>query len=119
MEKAKRPKVLSGRTERVATGCGNMYVTTDTDGERLFEVFAVLGKAGGCAKCQCEAITRCITVGLRYGVPVAEYIKQLSSLKCPSPGEVTGGEGDKVDRIWSCPDAIARVLGGATDVKSE
>lgn len=104
VEKKKRPKVTKGETHKVVTGCGNMYVTPAWDGEYLIEVFATLGKAGGCAHAQLEAITRSISLGLKYGVPVDEYVRELKGIRCPNLGL------DKGEQILSCSDAIAEVL---------
>ena len=106
MEKLKRPRVTKGPTTKIVTGCGNMYITEGYEGDRLIEVFASLGKSGGCAKCQGEAITRCLSLGLKYGIPIIEFIKELEGLRCVSPSW------DQGKQIYSCPDAIAKVLGG-------
>ena len=105
MEKRPRPKTLSGKSIKVKTGCGNLYITLNSNGSELFEVFATLGKAGGCANCQNEALTRAVTLGLRYGIPKEEYIKELENLQCPNPNIFP-----KEERILSCPDAIAKVI---------
>lgn len=34
----------------------------------VFEIIAKLGKSGGCAAAQLEALTRAISIGLRSGV---------------------------------------------------
>jgi ribonucleoside-diphosphate reductase alpha chain len=99
-----RPKILEGQTHKVATGCGNLYVTVNSDNGKPFEVFAKLGKAGGCSACTTEALTRVISVGLRAGVDIAEYHHMLVNIGCISP---TFSEGVKIN---SCPDAIAQVL---------
>ena len=104
--KQPRPKDLPGKSIRVTTGCGKMYVTVNTLDDKPFEIFATLGKSGGCTKANTEAITRCIATGLRHGVPVEEYIKQLENIQCLSSSYSDG------DEIKSCPDAIARVLKG-------
>lgn len=104
MPKAKRPKTLTATTIKTPTGCGSMNVVV-TELENIpFEVFCVLGKSGGCSRAYAEAVGRCISVGLRYGVPVSEYVKQLENIACPSPGMEDG------TKILSCPDAIAKVL---------
>ena len=103
-EKRKRPKVTTCESHKVVTGCGNIYITPAWDGDFLIEVFATLGKAGGCAHCQLEAITRAITLGLKYGVPVAEYVEELKGIGCPNQVWDSGRH------ILSCPDAIAGVL---------
>lgn len=112
MDKHKRPKITSGRTYKVTTGCGSIYITPCYDGDTLIEVFATLGKAGGCAHCQLEAITRSISLGLKYRIPADEYIRQLRGIRCPSAALDSGKE------ILSCPDAIVKVLGGEFDSES-
>lgn len=104
MEKKARPKVTEGKTVRLHTGCGHIYITPARTQGELIEVFATLGKAGGCAHCQLEALTRSISLGLKYGIPVSEYVDELKNIRCPSPIIDEGVE------ILSCPDAIAKVL---------
>jgi len=103
-QKTKRSKVAQGETTRVETGCGHLYITINRDNEKIIEVFATLGKAGGCAKAQGEALTRSITLGLKYGIPPEEFVKQLDNIRCPSPALDNG------EQIQSCADAIAKVL---------
>lgn len=99
-----RPRITKGPSHRVQTGCGKLYVRMGYDGEKLVELFATLGKAGGCAVAQLEALTRTITLGLRYNIPLEEFIKELEDIKCPSPVWEDGAQ------IKSCADAIAEVL---------
>jgi len=105
VEKQPRPKILSGKSVKVKTGCGNLYITLNKSEDRLFEVFATLGRAGGCANAQNEALTRMITLSLRCGVPKEEIIDQLVGIQCPNPVMFPEGE-----RVLSCPDAIAKVM---------
>lgn len=103
--KPDRPSVLGGVTIKVTTGCGNMYVQLNWYHGKLFEVFATLGHGGGCAVCQSEAITRSITLGLKYGIPLIEYTRQLRQIRCPSPVPFP-----RESAVTSCPDAIAVTL---------
>jgi len=100
----KRPEETEGRTKRVNTGCGYMYVTVNSDERGICEVFSHLGKAGGCASAQLEATCRLISLALRSGVDVASVVRQLRGIRCPS---IAWGEGKS---ILSCADAIASVL---------
>ena len=100
-----RPEVIIGTTTKVSTGCGNLYVTINVDEQgRPFELFTQMGKAGGCAASQLEAIGRLVSLGFRSGIEVKSIIEQLRNIRCPSPSW------EKGQRIFSCADAIARVV---------
>jgi ribonucleoside-diphosphate reductase alpha chain len=100
----KRPKVTKGVTERVNTGCGYIYVTVNFDSRGISEVFSTLGKAGGCAAAQLEAISRLTSLALRSGIDVDSIVKHLRGIRCPSIAWEQG------HAILSCADAIASVL---------
>lgn len=104
MEKKPRPKGVKSRTIKAECGCGHLYVIIGKVDNELFEIFTLLGKAGGCAYAQNEALTRSISLGLRYGIPVSEYIRQLRDIKCPNPVYVEG------EIVFSCAHAIAKLL---------
>jgi ribonucleoside-diphosphate reductase alpha chain len=100
----KRAKITKGVTECVNTGCGHLYVTVNSDNQGTFEVFALLGKAGGCAAAQLEAIGRLISLSIRVGVKVSDIVKHLRGIRCPSLAWEDGKS------VLSCADAIASVL---------
>jgi ribonucleoside-diphosphate reductase alpha chain len=100
----KRPKVTTGVTERVNTGCGYIYVTVNFDSRGISELFSTLGKAGGCAAAQLEAISRLTSLALRSGIDVDSIVKQLRGIRCPAIAWEQG------HAILSCADAIASVL---------
>ena len=109
-----RPHRTVGVTERVKTGEGYLYVTINEDEEGLCEVFTTIGKAGGNAAAQSEAISRLISLSLRSGVQPREIVKQLKGISGPTP--VWDGQGGQV---FSTPDAIGKVLERYLDSRDE
>lgn len=100
-----RPAVIEGHTVRMKTGCGNLYVTINEDEQgNPFELFNHIGKAGGCAASQSEAIGRLISYAFRSGSRVEPIVEQLKGISCHS--HVWGEEG----KILSCADAIGKAL---------
>jgi ribonucleoside-diphosphate reductase alpha chain len=100
-----RRDVIHGSTRKIRTGCGNIYVTVNEDEEgRLFEIFNQIGKAGGCAASQSEAIGRLVSLALRSGIEPETVIKQLKGISCHMP--VWAQEG----KILSCSDAVGKAI---------
>jgi len=99
-----RPESLKGWTYRMQTGCGPLYVTINEDDKGLFELFTTMGKAGGCASSQSEAIGRMVSLAWRSGVQPEEVIKQLLDISCHSPA------GFGANKILSCADAVAKAI---------
>ncbi|MCK5242384.1 TSCPD domain-containing protein [bacterium] len=104
LEPRDRPEVVSGITEKIKTGCGNYYITMNHDEKGLFEVFTQMGKSGGCAAAQSEAIARLISLALRADVNPEAIIKNLRGLRCSSPAWSAGG------MVLSCPDAVGLAM---------
>ena len=99
-----RALITKGSTLKMQTGCGSLYVTINEDDEGLFEVFATMGKAGGCAGSQSEAISRLVSLALRSRIEPNAIIRQLKGIRCPNPTLWTGGP------VYSCPDAMGSAM---------
>ncbi|HOL83477.1 MAG TPA: LAGLIDADG family homing endonuclease, partial [Caldisericia bacterium] len=108
-----RPSVTYGATIKMKTGCGNLYVTINEDENGICEVFSTLGKAGGCAASQTEAISRLVSLALRSGVSPEPIIEQLKGIRCPNPIWQDG------EKILSCADAIAKALEKYLSMRTE
>ncbi len=98
-----RPDTVTGITERVKIGCGNLYITVNYDDQGICEVFTNTGKAGGCPS-QSEATARLASVALRSGMEVESIVDQLRGIRCPSTIRQPGL------KCTSCPDAIAKTI---------
>ncbi len=75
------------------------------------EVFAQMGKTGGCASSQIESTGRLISLALRSGVKIDSIIRQITGIRCPSHNWQNGRQ------VLSCPDAIAQVLSRVAQVE--
>lgn len=99
-----RPEITHGITQRLETGCGHMYVTINTDTHGACEVFVQMGKVGGCASAQLEAIARLSSLALRSSIRIEAIIRQLKGIRCQSPMWHKG------KMITSCGDAVGQAL---------
>ncbi len=104
IEPLPRPEALHGITERVKTGCGNLYITINLIKDKPFEVFISMGKSGGCATSQNEAIARLTSLALRSGIKLSSIVKQLQGIRCPEQVFIQGR------KVNSCADAIGYIL---------
>lgn len=102
----KRPTVLRGRTFKFNTQCGNLFITVnDHPSEpRPVEVFAAMGKAGGCSASHLESVARLVSVMLRSGVPMTPVVEMLQGMSCGN-GAFNYGHFTK-----SCSDAFSMAL---------
>jgi ribonucleoside-diphosphate reductase alpha chain len=104
-EMRKRPAILKGVTRKIDSPLGDMYVTINEDEEgRPFEVFVALGKAGGPAMADAEAIGRLISLALRSGISLRSVHKQLRGISSDR------AVGFGANKVLSSPDAIAQVV---------
>lgn len=99
-----RPIMTTGVTRRIRTGEGTLYITINEDENGLCEVFTTIGKAGGHAAAQSEAISRLISLSLRSGIEPQAIVKQLKGISGPNPTWEDG------QLILSTPDAIGKAL---------
>ena len=103
--KRQRPSMLRGRTLKLNSPLGDLYVTiNEDDGGRPFEVFCTLGKAGGAATADAEAIGRLISLALRSGIPVSAVKDQLRGVS----SDRAVGVGP--NKVLSLPDAIGQAI---------
>ncbi len=103
--KRSRPDSLRGTTIRKETPLGVMYVNiTEDDRGQPLEVFITLGKAGGSAMADAEAVGRLISLALRSGIPLQSVHKQLRGIS----SDRAVGLGP--NKVLSVPDAIGIAL---------
>jgi ribonucleoside-diphosphate reductase alpha chain len=100
-----RGEVAFGVTKKMTTGCGNLYVTLNEDASgQPIEIFTQMGKAGGCATSQCEAIGRMASLALRGGIKAEEIVNQMRGISCHLP------TGFGANKVLSCSDAMAQAM---------
>jgi ribonucleoside-diphosphate reductase alpha chain len=104
-QKRQRPAMLRGRTMKMNSPLGDIYVTINEDDfGRPFEVFCTLGKAGGAAFADAEAIGRLMSLALRSGVPITairDQVRGISSDRAVGLGP---------NKVLSAPDAIGQAI---------
>jgi ribonucleoside-diphosphate reductase alpha chain len=72
-----------------------------------------MGKVGGCASAQLEAIARLTSLCLRSNVKVSSIINQLQGIRCPSPMWSKG------EMVTSCADGVAKALKTYLDLETD
>ncbi|HYC49757.1 MAG TPA: vitamin B12-dependent ribonucleotide reductase [Gemmatimonadaceae bacterium] len=104
-QKRARSDKLRGTTYKKETPLGVMFVTINEDDKgQPFEVFVTLGKAGGSAMADAEAMGRLISLALRSGIPLQSIHKQLRGIS----SDRAVGLGP--NKVMSVPDAIGIAL---------
>jgi hypothetical protein len=79
-----RPDELQTLTPKIKTACGKCYITVSKPEEEYKEIFAMLGKAGGCAGAISQALTRCLTVAMNPDCTPEKLARQLIGIQCPN-----------------------------------
>ena len=103
--KRRRPSILKGRTMKMLSPLGDLYVTINEDDDgKPFEVFCTVGKAGGAAMADSEAIGRLVSLSLRSGIPITAVRDQLRGISCDR------AVGVGAQKVLSAPDAIAQAI---------
>lgn len=104
-KKVPTPEVAQGIRIRKKTGCGMLYTHfyTNDDGKPI-EIFADLGKAGGCPAAFTEGIGRIASLALKRGTPVEDIRDELMEIKCYN----ACGLGPKY--VASCLDGIGKAI---------
>ncbi|MCP4727711.1 MAG: vitamin B12-dependent ribonucleotide reductase, partial [bacterium] len=98
-----RGKFTFGRTEKMVTADGTLYITINQDEFGLCEVFTNIGKHGSDVAAWSEAVGRLISLCLRSGIDLKSLIQQLRGITSTPIWQ----EGEQ---ILSVPDAIGRAL---------
>jgi ribonucleoside-diphosphate reductase alpha chain len=100
-KKKGRPQVLTGRTHKIETMCGTNYIVINTHDGKMFEVFSMYGKSGGCASAGNEAIGRLASLLLRSGAEPEHIVSTLKGIRCSA---------GLVGQAKSCADSVARAI---------
>ncbi len=111
LKRRPRPSVLKGITYRKETPLGTAYVTVNINGgDKPFEVFMNVGKAGSDVASVSEALGRLISLILRLPSPLDER-ERLDEVVDQLAG-IGGGRslGFGANRVRSLPDAVAQIL---------
>ena len=104
-KKRARPDKLRSMSIRKETPLGTMFVhVSEDDRGQPFDVFINLGKAGGSAMADAEAMGRLISLALRSGIPMQEVIRQMRGIS----SDRAVGLGP--NKVLSAPDAIGIAL---------
>ena len=104
-QKRARPDTLRSTSIKKDTPLGVMFVhITEDDKGQPFEVFINLGKAGGSAMADAEAVGRLMSLALRSGISLAALHRQLRGIS----SDRAVGLGP--NKVLSVPDAIGLAL---------
>ena len=104
-QKRARPDKLRSTSMRKETPLGTMFVhISEDDRGQAFDVFISLGKAGGSAMADAEALGRMVSLALRSGIALPEIVRQLRGIS----SDRAVGLGP--NKVLSMPDAVGIAL---------
>ncbi|MEQ1857622.1 MAG: vitamin B12-dependent ribonucleotide reductase, partial [Longimicrobiales bacterium] len=104
-QKRQRPLALRGYTMKMNSPLGDLYVTINEDERgRPFEVFCTLGKAGGAAMADAEAMGRLMSLALRSGISIQQVKDQVRGISCDR------AVGLGPNKVLSVPDAVGQAI---------
>lgn len=107
----KRAPVTHGSNRKVPNGCGNLMVYIGGNKKDTHEITARLGKGGGCAAAQTEAIARMASIAMQHGAPPEKIANQLGGIRCHVTAlHKSEHTGNRPRIITSCGDAISVAL---------
>jgi ribonucleoside-diphosphate reductase alpha chain len=104
--KRPRPKVTTGRTERIETPRGRIYVTINEDGRGVCEVFVQS------LDVEADAIGRMASLALRTGADPRDVIEQLWRVQSREVAIDRSGDGTIV-RVTTVAQGVALAVGRA------
>ena len=112
LKRHRRPRRIPNTTYRMDAGHSRFYITVGHIKKgKPYEVFITpaLGERNSkpnlCEKAWAESLARSISLGLQYGVPAEDYIRQLRGIIC-----VPGADPERNRMIKSPADGIAVIL---------
>lgn len=120
LEKTTRPEILCGRTIKVSSPFGTVFVTLNENGQDgPVELFVNIGKCGSDIAADAEAIGRLCSLLLRISSPVhpKKRIEWIVQNLAGIGGSQNVDFGKK--RIRSLPDAVAFALNQYAEMKSD
>jgi len=100
-----RPQITSGKTIKMDTELGHLYITINEDEKGIFEVFANIGKSGSALASLTEAVGRLISLAFRSGIRPDDVIEQLKGIR-----SILSRRQEDGTITHSIPDAIAKAI---------
>lgn len=96
--------IMSSHTHKITTGCGTMYLTVCGTHPNITNIIVKLGKSGGCAQAQVEAIANLLSASIKAGMDPLGLANMMIGIRCSSPIFQYGED------VLSCADAIGKFL---------